>query len=257
MGVDDKVRTRSAAEISDIVKNVIGSPEMGEFFGNIVKSAISECIDNAVSEATKELKKEIFELNKVILELKNKAEPSDVNGKRQQKQSDVTPQKTTKYANGVKTVPAKETSARTYKDALSNRDDREEANVEKIQSTSNSQSRDNEDSFQVVMNRRKKRNFATGTKLNTNLTAADKEIYLHVWRLNPKTNEADVIAYIESSKPGMQVQCEKLNARGNYSSFKVTALESTGKELLEPEFWPVGVVVDEFLNRRPRPGSLK
>lgn len=40
MAPDDKVRTRSAAEISDIVKSVIGSPEIGEFFGNIVKCAI-------------------------------------------------------------------------------------------------------------------------------------------------------------------------------------------------------------------------
>lgn len=133
-------------------------------------------------------------------------------------------------------MPAKETSARTYKEALSTRDNQVEANVDKMPSTSNEQIRGNEEAFKLVTNRRKKRNFATGTKLNTNLTAADKEIYLHVWSLNPRTTEADVTAYIESSKPGLQVQCEKLNARGNYLSFKVTVLESSGKELLEPDF---------------------
>lgn len=56
--------------------------------------------------------------------------------------------------------------------------------------------------------------------------------------------------------PDLKVNCERLNARGNYSSFKLTTEETALNDMLQPEFWPSGVAVGRFLIRRPKLPSL-
>lgn len=81
MATGDKVRTRSAAEISEIIQGVMTSSELKAFINDAVKLAIAECVNDAVSAATKELKIEILNLKKVITEFNNKAVTSEDNTK--------------------------------------------------------------------------------------------------------------------------------------------------------------------------------
>lgn len=82
------------------------------------------------------------------------------------------------------------------------------------------------------------------------LMAAEKKIYLHVWRLREGTSCQDVARHLESKIPGIGIECEALKARGSYSSFKVTA----GREHLEiiqnPDTWPEGTAINRFFHRR-------
>lgn len=252
---DEKIRTRFATEISENLRVVIGSKEVGEFIGGIVKTVVNDCIGRAVSEATEELKKEILALNKVIVELKTK---QDVVKCQHNKQSDsviVSKSKTkpNTISNVSKDSSTMESSAGpTYAEALPSGTPATDGKVEEADMDLLAKDgQDNEDAFHVVRHKRQKRNFVVGTKLNTGLGVAEKEVYLHVWRLHASTTEEDILQYIQSGQPGIKVKCERLNARANYSSFKLVTSESAYGELTDPEFWPVGVAIDRFLIRRP------
>lgn len=62
-----------------------------------------------------------------------------------------------------------------------------------------------------------------------------------------------MIKYIKKSKPECDVKCERLNARGNYSPFRVKINEAIMNELMSPEFWPKGVAIDRFFRRSNYP----
>lgn len=110
---------------------------------------------------------------------------------------------------------------------------------------------DEQDGFTFVKSRRR-RNIIFGNKIDNDLEVAVKEVDLHIWRLAPNVTEQDVVKYIKKSKDE-DVNCERLNARGNYSSFKVTIKETSMADLMSPEFWPEGVAIDRFFRRKRFP----
>lgn len=74
--------------------------------------------------------------------------------------------------------------------------------------------------------------------------------HLHVYGLDPSTNEEDLIAFLKQNS-FIDVKCEKLKSRRpeEYSSFKVSVRSDDFDRLNAPELWPVGVKFNRFLFR--------
>lgn len=111
------------------------------------------------------------------------------------------------------------------------------------------------DGFEVVRHR-KVRKYIIGQNSDCSLRVAPREIDIHVWRLSLETSTEYITRYIHRTIPDIPLKYETLKARGNYSSFKITTVESAQESLMQPEFWPNGVAVDRFFNRRPGPPKL-
>lgn len=109
--------------------------------------------------------------------------------------------------------------------------------------------------FQQVR-RRKPRKIIIGSSTSGGLSVAPKQGHIHIWRLATDTTISTLEKYIGNKTPSTKVECEQLNARGPYASFKITVDDSMMEELMNPEFWPTGTAIDRFLPRRPLPPRL-
>lgn len=263
MGDKDKVRTRSVSEISDIIKGVLSSAELKTFINDAVKLSITECIKQAISEATKDLKKEILDLKKVIIDLKNKtvSNESETENKHVNEMSVSNQNKEiNKVVAGTSKSFAKPSadceewvekkSGKTYRDAMQG-----QKNNKPYEKDDLNPLHDEGGEFQVVR-RRRPRTVIIGNKADESLIVAEKQGYLHLWRLSPETKEDDVVNYCQRMIPNLKINCERLNARGDYSSFKLTTGETVLNDMMKPEFWPAGTAIDRFFNRRPNPPKL-
>lgn len=112
-----------------------------------------------------------------------------------------------------------------------------------------------QEGFQEVR-RRKPRKILVGNNNAGGLSVAPKQAYIHIWRLAKDTTVEYLVTYIKQKIPGTEVECEKLNARGPYASFKVTVNDSLLEHLMNPECWPAGCAIDRFFNRRPNTPRL-
>lgn len=87
------------------------------------------------------------------------------------------------------------------------------------------------------------------------ITAAPRKIWMHVGRVAQATTEVDVIEYLKGKINNEDFSCEKLDSRGDYSSFKVGACSELLETLNDPDFWPSGVAVRRFFLKFRRPES--
>lgn len=76
--------------------------------------------------------------------------------------------------------------------------------------------------------------------------AAEKIAHLHVWRLDKNTSLEDMKNYVQHKFEDVPVEVEKLNAKGNYASFRVSANFSVLDKLQNPENWPKNVAINRF-----------
>lgn len=224
----------------------------------------------AISEATKELKVEILNLKKVIIDLNNKTAPnqSETVNKHVNEMSVSKKNKTSNGNEEINKVVAgtsksfakpiiadreewiEKESGKTYRDAILG-----QKNDKPYEKEAMYPLHDGGGEFQVVR-RRRPRTVVIGNKTDETLTVAEKQAYLHLWRLSPETKEDDVVNYCQRMIPNLKINCERLNARGDYSSFKLTTGETVLNDMMKPEFWPAGTAIDRFFNRRPNPPKL-
>lgn len=248
--------TRSSAknnEKSEDINNQLNNTDdecisIGDF-QVLIKNAVQE----AVLEAIQPLKIEIFNLKQVIAKMTSDNN-SNVNnekvGTSKKLMSDVVKGNTIKEKKvpqehgKVHPSPSIPPAEKIFEKVVSS------PFCEKVstQQNNNMNEEADEDGF-ILKKSRRKRNIVLGKKIDNDLEVAVKEIDLHVWRLSPNVVEQDVVKYIRKNKQDEVVKCERLNARGNYSSFKVSIKETSMDDLMSPEFWPQGVAVDRYFNR--------
>ncbi len=86
-----------------------------------------------------------------------------------------------------------------------------------------------------------------GTKADPTLRAVPRKFYVHAWPFCPETEVANIANFIDSQGFSRdQIEVVKLQARGNYSSFKIGISEELKDKLLNPEVWPAGISVNKF-----------
>jgi hypothetical protein len=96
----------------------------------------------------------------------------------------------------------------------------------------------------------------TSQALN-NLKSATRRSHFFVSRVSPEITSDDVLSYL-STKGLTDNECVVLNSRFNtYKSFKVGVPSNYESAILDPSFWPKGVLVRHFLpsQRSPRPAQ--
>lgn len=88
----------------------------------------------------------------------------------------------------------------------------------------------------------------------SNLKTVERKFVLFVSRIHPDVTKEGVEEYLTKAKIG-GVECEKLNARySSYNSFKVALPSAFVDTVLDPDFWPAGVLVKKFVSRRNHTG---
>lgn len=118
----------------------------------------------------------------------------------------------------------------------------------------NSDPEDN-DQWRKVDYRKRRSRFIVGKKSDNSgckLRAAEMQSHWHVCRLHPDTKQEEVVDYLKSDFPDIEV--EKLNPSRPtlYSSFKITVKEEDGTKLLDADRWPSGARIRRFF--LPRDG---
>ena len=106
---------------------------------------------------------------------------------------------------------------------------------------------------QSRLDRYNKRPIIIGTSTNDNaFTASERRQWLYIGRCNPNTTEVQISDYIKNHLCIPDVQCILLDKNDDVSSFKVGVKESLLRGLLDPNLWPAGTAVKQFLPRRNR-----
>ena len=115
---------------------------------------------------------------------------------------------------------------------------------------------ENETYSQVVRKRKQRSTPVIGSGVVTDASPItlkvaerpERRVWLHVWRLDKEVTEDQVVSYLTSKKGEYRFTCDKLQARGEYSSFKIGAHPDLLDELMLPDFWPTGTAVSRFFH---------
>lgn len=88
-----------------------------------------------------------------------------------------------------------------------------------------------------------------------NLKIAEKTVFLFISRLIPTTKAEDISNFLKIHYQSDKFEIEQLNSRypDKYSSFKVGLPSVHLKDIFKPDFWPMGVFVSRFVNKRLKP----
>lgn len=86
----------------------------------------------------------------------------------------------------------------------------------------------------------------------SNIRGVEKYVFLHVYRLEPKTKGEDLCKFLKPHFP--EVMCEELNSKHPelYSSFKVKISEFNFESAMDPSKWPKNACVRRFLMFRKK-----
>lgn len=98
--------------------------------------------------------------------------------------------------------------------------------------------------FKVVGHRRRKNagNYGTNTSA-AGFGGVERRAWMYVGRVKPEVTADVILDYLKNKCPehGNEFTCEKLEAKGNNGSFKISANLGLKDTLLEANFWPEGV----------------
>lgn len=92
----------------------------------------------------------------------------------------------------------------------------------------------------------------TNSAPNNLISAAPKMMWIHVGKLKKEMIAENIIEYVQSKIPGIDVVCVKLNSEGQNSAFKLGAEFTQLKSLTDPTFWPTGVTIRRFFHHQPK-----
>lgn len=211
----------------------------------VLKSEL-ECCKRIIEN----LEKTINDKNVIIELLNNKNEHSNV-------ESNVAT--SIKFSQPGKEKPRKEKIL--YKDILKGEKQKEELNLEIEQKGSDislqleKDENIKEDPFTIVKNKRKSKRsdksiIGSGKGSKISIESAPLFHYFHICRLHPNLGEEDLMKHL-SVNGFSDVKCSKLNSRRpeEYSSFKIGVPISKSKDFKNPDVWPEGVRINDFLYR--------
>lgn len=115
-----------------------------------------------------------------------------------------------------------------------------------------------EEGWHVAQNKKKRNRITcigTSKEKNSSLNAVPREVSLHVYRLDPKTEGSDLKGYLKNYFPEVECTLMKSKYPEKYASFKVTVAEENFKKAMDPAIWPYGTCVQRFLYLRERISS--
>lgn len=116
--------------------------------------------------------------------------------------------------------------------------------------------KNNEEGFQTVQYKKRTKQkipSVIGTsKLESTLSAVSKKAWFYVGRLNVNTSEDDVKNYLKSKINNEEFHSTKISTQGASASFKIGASFHLREQLEDPEFWPEGVMIRQFIFFRKR-----
>lgn len=126
-------------------------------------------------------------------------------------------------------------------------------NESAIENCERLQDSNGESAFTTVQHRKRRRQpsvFGTKAKVDAaGLEGAEPRVWLYVGHTKPGTTCENVLDYLRINLKNNDVNCEKLNAKGQYPSFKISAPGDLKDTLHDPQFWPMGVIVRRFTFR--------
>jgi hypothetical protein len=107
---------------------------------------------------------------------------------------------------------------------------------------------------EVSRSRRKQRKIVYGNakNLSCSFKGIAKLCHIHVWKIQPMTTSEEDIRTFLANSVSVEFDVMKLQAKGEYASFRVSILESYKEKLLSASFWPDGVAVRPFFFPRVR-----
>lgn len=112
----------------------------------------------------------------------------------------------------------------------------------------------NKDEYKLV---RYKRKTIKGVKANTKLTGVEKNRWVFVSRMHPKTTEKDITDYLKENNFDVN-DCQKLDIRATgHSAFKFAVPESIMDSLLDGSIWPQNTIVREYRSPYKRPQNTE
>ena len=107
------------------------------------------------------------------------------------------------------------------------------------------------DGYTVVRNRRKDKKIVGSRKSPSTLKSAVKNVDLYIGNCGLEVTTDDLSNYISEQASVNVNACEQLVSKyDHYISFKITLNIKDRAGLLEPEFWPEGIVCRKFYNPR-------
>ncbi|KAG6460287.1 hypothetical protein O3G_MSEX011892 [Manduca sexta] len=96
----------------------------------------------------------------------------------------------------------------------------------------------------------------TATPGSTNLEAASRSTYLHLFYVKVGTTEEQVLNHLTTICDTDAYVVQALKARGNYASFKLEVPAELSKQVMSVENWAEGICIKLWKNFRPKK-SLK
>lgn len=113
--------------------------------------------------------------------------------------------------------------------------------------------KDNSDNFQLVINKRRKKKATSvvgSNDMSDGLQAAPKKAWLFIGKLLTNTTEDQLLNYVKKKIPNEEFSCTKITTSSTSSCFKLGAGYHLRQQLENPEFWPRGVIVRQYIFRR-------
>mgnify|MGYP000324220909 CR=1 FL=1 len=103
--------------------------------------------------------------------------------------------------------------------------------------------------YTLVQNRRRRVNqiIGTGTTVDTEMTAGERNIWIYAGCLSQETTEDKVKTFLNKKGiPRESITCEELRTRGSNKAFKIGIPFQHRADTENPDFWPRGVVIRPF-----------
>lgn len=93
-----------------------------------------------------------------------------------------------------------------------------------------------------------------GTKQeNCGLVVAEKMSSVFLSGFHSETTPDDILRYLEMNNIALKCKCEKMDVRRKHvSSFKLLVPSARKEDVMSPDCWPEGVIVNHFLNLQRR-----
>ena len=76
--------------------------------------------------------------------------------------------------------------------------------------------------------------------------AGDRKLWLYVGKRNPVTRPEEIKTYLVKNFENYEFEVEKLESKGRFGAFKVSADIELTSELYKPSNWPKKVLVKRF-----------
>ena len=92
-----------------------------------------------------------------------------------------------------------------------------------------------------------------GTMVSADFQAGRKRAWLYVGKVHRDTSAEQILRHLQKQGIKDESECEELPTRGHLKAFKVGIPFEQRERATTPEFWPMGVLVRQYIFRGRRP----